>query len=76
MMTIIDLARNIRECHNKPLKTPLKEMIVVHPDADFLDDIGGKLKEARTYVFIKGCKPVHEDLPNKILCSCSFVNFR
>ena len=24
MMTIIDLARNIRERHNKPLKTPLK----------------------------------------------------
>ncbi|CAH1426936.1 unnamed protein product [Lactuca virosa] len=45
MMTIIDLARNIRERHNKPLKTPLREMIVVHPDAEFLDDIAGKLKE-------------------------------
>lgn len=44
-MTIIDLARNIRERHNKPLKSPLREMIVVHPDADFLDDIAGKLKE-------------------------------
>ncbi|ONK75972.1 uncharacterized protein A4U43_C03F22490, partial [Asparagus officinalis] len=45
MMTVIDLARNIRERHNKPLKTPLKEMIVVHPDAGFLEDIAGKLKE-------------------------------
>ncbi|KAL8153616.1 hypothetical protein V2J09_011376 [Rumex salicifolius] len=45
MMTIIDLARNIRERHNKPLKTPLREMVVVHPDNDFLDDISGKLKE-------------------------------
>ncbi|XP_071742036.1 isoleucine--tRNA ligase, cytoplasmic-like isoform X2 [Rutidosis leptorrhynchoides] len=45
MMTIIDHARNIRERHNKPLKTPLKEMILVHPDAEFLDDITGKLKE-------------------------------
>lgn len=45
MTTIIDLARNIRERHNKPLKTPLREMIVVHPDAEFLDDIAGKLKE-------------------------------
>ncbi|XP_047329898.1 isoleucine--tRNA ligase, cytoplasmic-like isoform X1 [Impatiens glandulifera] len=45
MITIIDLGRNIRERHNKPLKTPLKEMIVVHPDAEFLDDIAGKLKE-------------------------------
>ncbi|XP_027168182.1 isoleucine--tRNA ligase, cytoplasmic [Coffea eugenioides] len=45
MMTIIDLARNIRERHNKPLKTPLREMVVVHPDAEFLGDIAGKLKE-------------------------------
>lgn len=45
MMKIIDLARNIRERHNKPLKTPLKEMVVVHPDKDFLDDITGKLRE-------------------------------
>ncbi|PON74964.1 Isoleucine-tRNA ligase [Parasponia andersonii] len=45
MITIIDLARNIRERHNKPLKTPLREMVVVHPDADFLDDIAGKLQE-------------------------------
>ncbi|KAL6188963.1 hypothetical protein ACLB2K_040353 [Fragaria x ananassa] len=45
MMTIIDLARNIRERHNKPLKTPLREMVIVHPDMDFLDDIAGKLKE-------------------------------
>ncbi|CAA2997309.1 isoleucine--tRNA ligase, cytoplasmic-like [Olea europaea var. sylvestris] len=45
MMTIIDLARNIRERHNKPLKTPLKEMVIVHPDAVFLDDIAGKLRD-------------------------------
>ncbi|KAK9932607.1 hypothetical protein M0R45_019837 [Rubus argutus] len=56
MMTIIDLARNIRERHNKPLKTPLRCACsilffvllgdgIVHPDADFLDDIAGKLKE-------------------------------
>ncbi|CAN0926680.1 Isoleucine--tRNA ligase, cytoplasmic [Linum grandiflorum] len=45
MMTIIDLARNIRERHNKPLKSPLREMVIVHPDADFLDDIAGKLRE-------------------------------
>ncbi|PPD89691.1 hypothetical protein GOBAR_DD13337 [Gossypium barbadense] len=45
MMKIIDLARNIRERHNKPLKTPLREMVVVHPDEDFLGDIVGKLRE-------------------------------
>ncbi|GKV06154.1 hypothetical protein SLEP1_g18078 [Rubroshorea leprosula] len=45
MMTIIDLGRNIRERHNKPLKMPLKEMVIVHPDANFLEDIAGKLQE-------------------------------
>lgn len=45
MMSVIDLARNIRERHNKPLKTPLKEMVVVHADTDFLDDITGSLGE-------------------------------
>lgn len=76
-MKIIDLARNVRNNHELPLKTPLKwalqlvtfssfycyslklkkkklihaypsfirEMIVVHPDAEFLDDITGKLKQ-------------------------------
>ncbi|KAJ4821884.1 hypothetical protein Tsubulata_041461 [Turnera subulata] len=45
MMAIIDLARSIRERHNKPLKAPLREMIIVHPDADFLVDITGTLRE-------------------------------
>ncbi|KAH9624724.1 hypothetical protein KSS87_015623, partial [Heliosperma pusillum] len=46
MTRIIDLARNIRERHNKPLKTPLRwEMVIVHPDNDFLVDIAGKLRE-------------------------------
>ncbi|XP_019166023.1 PREDICTED: isoleucine--tRNA ligase, cytoplasmic [Ipomoea nil] len=45
MMTVIDLARNIRERRNKPLKTPLRNMVVVHPDEDFLQDIKEKLKE-------------------------------
>ncbi|KAH7654805.1 Isoleucine--tRNA ligase protein [Dioscorea alata] len=45
MMTAIDLARAIRERHNIPLKAPLKEMVVAHPDADFLEDITGKLRE-------------------------------
>ncbi|OMP04628.1 Aminoacyl-tRNA synthetase, class Ia [Corchorus olitorius] len=45
MMKIIDLGRNIRERHNKPLKAPLRGMVVVHPDEEFLDDIAGKLSE-------------------------------
>ncbi|MCL7025555.1 hypothetical protein MKW94_001011 [Papaver nudicaule] len=45
MMKVIDLARNVRERHNKPLKNPLREMVVVHPDPDFLEDIAGKLRD-------------------------------
>ncbi|KAK7253094.1 hypothetical protein RIF29_37526 [Crotalaria pallida] len=60
MTTIIDLARNIRERHNKPLKTPLREMVIVHPDVDFLDDINGKLRE---YVL--------EELNIRSLVTCS-----
>ncbi|XP_074580214.1 isoleucine--tRNA ligase, cytoplasmic-like isoform X1 [Curcuma longa] len=60
MMTVIDLVRNIRERHSKPLKTPLKEMIVVHPDSDFLEDITGKLRE---YVM--------EELNAKLVVPCN-----
>ncbi|MCO5588900.1 hypothetical protein L7F22_042861 [Adiantum nelumboides] len=60
MMTIIDLARNIRERHNKALKIPLREMVVAHPDKDFLDDITGKLGEY-----------VREELNVQMLISCS-----
>lgn len=60
MMTIIDLARNIRERHNRALKIPLREMVVVHPDEDFLDDITGKLGEYVT-----------EELNVRMLVRCS-----
>lgn len=60
MMTIIDLARNIRERHNRALKTPLREMIVVHSDDGFLDDITAKLGE-----FVK------EELNVRILVTCN-----
>eukprot|EP00250_Pteridium_aquilinum_P020701 c24911_g4_i1 orf=421-4026(-) len=60
MMTTIDLARNIRERHNKALKIPLREMVVVHPDEDFLDDITGKLGEY-----------VREELNVRLLVRCS-----
>ncbi|EHA8588772.1 hypothetical protein COCNU_scaffold006606G000010 [Cocos nucifera] len=70
MMTVIDLVRNIRERHNKPLKTPLKEMVVVHPDTDFLEDITGKLRE---YVMeelnIKSVVPCNDPLKYASLCA-------
>ncbi|KAL3138515.1 hypothetical protein ABBQ32_006299 [Trebouxia sp. C0010 RCD-2024] len=45
MQTVIELSRTIREKKNRPLKNPLKELVVVHTDKDFLADIEGELKE-------------------------------
>lgn len=44
MMTVIGLGRSIRERHNIALQTPLKEMLVVHLNTEFLEDITGRLK--------------------------------
>lgn len=43
MQKVIDLARQIRERQNRPVKIPIKELIVVHQDAAFLDDLTGVL---------------------------------
>eukprot|EP00803_Ostreobium_quekettii_P004677 evm.model.scf_312.8 EVM.evm.TU.scf_312.8 scf_312:69741-82588(+) len=45
MQRVIDAARVIREQRKKPIKTPLKEMIVVHPDTQFLAEITGELRQ-------------------------------
>ena len=42
MQRVIELARVIRERHLKPIKTPLRELVVVHPDQSFLADLAGK----------------------------------
>eukprot|EP00887_Chlorella_sp_A99_P005236 scaffold1.g5236.t1 len=42
MQRVIELSRNIRERHGRSVKVPVRELIVVHPDADFLADIAGK----------------------------------
>lgn len=39
MQAVIDLARNIRERHNVSLKTPLKALLIFHPDAQYLTDV-------------------------------------
>jgi len=39
MQTVIELTRNIRERNNLSLKTPLKELLVFHPDKEYLADI-------------------------------------
>ncbi|PNW71377.1 hypothetical protein CHLRE_16g651750v5 [Chlamydomonas reinhardtii] len=45
MQRVIELGRTIRERRNKPLKSPLTKLVVVHSDADFLADIQGELRE-------------------------------
>ena len=39
MQTVIDLARTSRERRTIGLKTPLKTLVVVHPDQEYLDDV-------------------------------------
>ncbi|KAF5370732.1 hypothetical protein D9758_001934 [Tetrapyrgos nigripes] len=39
MQTVIELTRNIREKNNLSLKTPLKELLIFHPDESYLADI-------------------------------------
>jgi hypothetical protein len=44
MQAVVELARTIRERHTKPLKQPLRSLVVVHSDASFLADLDGELK--------------------------------
>ncbi|KAG2183312.1 hypothetical protein INT43_006317 [Umbelopsis isabellina] len=39
MQAVIDLGRNIRERNTISLKTPLKELVVIHPDSQYHEDI-------------------------------------
>ncbi len=45
MQAVIELARTIRERHTKPLKQPLRSLVVVHSDESFLADLYGELKQ-------------------------------
>ncbi|WIA42068.1 hypothetical protein OEZ86_009348 [Tetradesmus obliquus] len=45
MQAVIEAGRVIREKHNRPLKQPLRRVVVVHPDPDFLADITGELAQ-------------------------------
>jgi isoleucyl-tRNA synthetase len=45
MQTVIDIVRQLRNTHNRPVKTPIKEITVVHADESFLSDIAGQLRE-------------------------------
>ncbi|KAJ2805982.1 isoleucine--tRNA ligase [Coemansia guatemalensis] len=41
MQAVIELGRIARERNNISLKTPLAELVVVHPSAEYLDDVRG-----------------------------------
>lgn len=43
MLRVIELLRTIRDRHNRSVKTPLREVTVVHTDAAFLADLTGDL---------------------------------
>jgi hypothetical protein len=46
MQRVIELARTIRERHGRTVKTPVRELVVVHSDQAFLDDLTGALRPA------------------------------
>ncbi|XP_024517008.1 isoleucine--tRNA ligase, cytoplasmic isoform X2 [Selaginella moellendorffii] len=74
MMTVIELARNIREKHKLPLKAPLRKMIIVHPDREFLEDLTEKLGEyVREEMNVKELEPC--DDPFKYACLRAIPNF-
>lgn len=60
MQAVIELGRAIRDRRAKPIKLPLRELVVVHTDAEFLDDIAGEL---RVYV--------QEELNVRAVSTCS-----
>ena len=39
MRCVIELARNIRDRHNKPLKQPVRRIILSHEDASLLGSL-------------------------------------
>ncbi|KAF9741821.1 isoleucine--tRNA ligase [Paraphaeosphaeria minitans] len=39
MQAVIDLGRICRDRANKGLKTPLKTLVIIHPDSEYLDDL-------------------------------------
>uniref|UniRef100_A0A7S0X0A0 isoleucine--tRNA ligase n=1 Tax=Chlamydomonas leiostraca TaxID=1034604 RepID=A0A7S0X0A0_9CHLO len=55
MQAVIELGRKIRERAGKPVKFPLRKLVVVHPDAEFLADVQGELLE-----YVVGELNVHE----------------
>ena len=45
MQSVIDVVRKLRNKHTRPVKTPIKEITIVHGDESFLADISNQLQE-------------------------------
>jgi isoleucyl-tRNA synthetase len=45
MQQVIELGRGIRDQAKRPLKVPLRSLVVVHTDQSFLQEIAGELRE-------------------------------
>ena len=45
MQKVIELGRVIRDRKSKPLKQPLRQLTIVHPDAAVLQSLQGELSE-------------------------------
>ena len=60
MQTVIETIRQLRNSHNRPVKTPIREVTIVHSDEAFLADISGQLRE---YV-VEECNTL-----NLVVCS-------
>ena len=54
MQRVIDLARQLRERRGRPLKQPLRSLVVVSADARMLADLDAEL---RTYVLEEVRRP-------------------
>ncbi len=55
MRCVIELARNIRDRHNKPLKQPMRRVILSHEDASLLRSLARPVSARAKAVHCCGC---------------------
>eukprot|EP00741_Cyanophora_paradoxa_P015733 tig00020904_g15189.t1 len=61
MQTVIELGRGIRDRRKIPLKLPVKEVIVVHKDGQYLADIRTLEAYVQTELNVKGLRTVSDE---------------
>ena len=76
MRCVIELARNIRDRHNKPLKQPMRRVIISHPDAASLASLArppvcrASIRSAPGECLsgLQSCASAYAVLPSKRFC--------